>query len=206
MRSIILSLSTVFNRKSLIDKILDIEFFFFDQVRSNALDPCTADEEDFFNQRRAQFVPWGSYTLKSYLGDLELALKDGKNPVAQKYLCMDSSHPMKGTTFHIDRIVDRNVAWQTAMNVQYPHFMSQGRALNAGEAEEIAFDNYLRCELVSYSSRTVRLLHADVEQMHQMGINMCEVIYDALVKQYGYPSLAAGEADVRNASSRSPEH
>ena len=196
------------NRRTLIDKILDIEFFFFDKVRSNALDPCTADEEDFFNQRRAQFVPWGSYTLKSYLGDLELALKEGKNPVAQKYLCMDSSHPMKGTTFHIDQIVDRNIAWQTAMIDQYPHFMSQGRALNAGagEVEEIAFDNYLRCELASYSSRTVRLLHADVEQMHQMGINMCEVIYDALVKQYGYSSLTAAEAVMRNASRGSREH
>lgn len=195
------------NRKTLIDKILDIEFFFFDQVRSNALDACTADEDDFFNQRRAQFVPWGSYTLKSYLGDLELALKEGKNPVAQKYLCMDSSPPMKGTTFHIDQIVARNVTWQTAMMVQYPHFMSQGRALNAGsgEVEGIAFDNYLRCELTSYSPRTVRLLYADVEQMHQMGINMCEVIYDALVKQYGYPSLTAAEAEVRNASRKSPE-
>ena len=196
------------DRKTLIAKILNIEFLFFDQVRSNALAPCTADEADFFNQRRAQFVPWGSYTLKSYLGDLELALKEEKNPVAQKYLCMDSPHPMEGTNFHIDQIVDRNIAWQTAMIVQYPHILSQGRALTAGagEREEVAFDNYLRCELASYSSRTVRLLHTDVEQMHQIGINMCEVIYDALVKQYGYSSLTAAEAVMRNASRGSPEH
>ena len=194
-------------RKILIDKILNIEYYFFDQVRSNALSSCTADEDDFFNQRRAQFVPWGSYTLKSYLGDLELALKEGKNPVAQKYLCMGASQPVKATNFHLDQIVDRNVAWQATMIKQYPHFMSQGRALtdSPGEDEEISFDNYLRCELASFSSRTVRLLHADVEQMHQMGINMCEVIYDALVKQYGYPSLSAAEAAMRNASSKSPE-
>ncbi|MGD9136518.1 MAG: DUF4125 family protein [Desulfobacterales bacterium] len=194
-------------RKILIDKILNIEFYFFDQVRSNALLSCTADEDDFFNQRRAQFVPWGSYTLKSYLSDLELALKEKTNPVAQKYLCMGSSQPMKATNPHIDQIVERNLAWQTAMMAQYPHFMSQGRALTdgAGEVEEVAFDNYLRCELASFSTRTVRLLHADIEQMHQMGINMCEVIYDALVKQYGYPSLSAAEAAMRNASSKSPE-
>lgn len=184
------------DRKALIDKILQMEFHFFEATRARALEACAADEAEFVRQRRAQFVPWGTFTLKSYLGDLERALKTGANPVEHKYNCMESAPSEACASPQIERIVARNVTWRAALNARYPRFMARGRELasTGDEQAEIAFDTYLRCELASYSPRTVGLLHADVEQMHRIGVNMCEEIYDALVKQYGYPSLAAAEA------------
>lgn len=73
--------------------------------------------------------------------------------------------------------------------------MSGARLLtDEGEpAEMTSFETYARSELRTYSIRTLELLRADMMLMHAWGGNWSEEVYEVLVRESDYPSLAEAE-------------
>ena len=73
--------------------------------------------------------------------------------------------------------------------------MSGARALSGGQPgiDWPSFENYLRCELESYSERTLESLSNDVNALKEKGKNMSDEIYTYLVKKKGYQSLEEAE-------------
>jgi hypothetical protein len=96
----------------------------------------------------------------------------------------------------IDQILRLTIGWQEEMFRKYPGVMSGARPLT-GEGERngiTSFETYGRGELGTYSPRTLRLLHSDMILAKERGANWSEVIYDFLVKNSGYQSLAEAES------------
>jgi len=187
-------------REDLIEEMLSIELEMFLSVPTERRSSCQEYPESFKLHRRAQFSAWSDQTLASYLADLREAKEQGRNLMTHKYARMDDLIPVahggesEGSR-SIDDIVRIHYSWQEEMFSKYPALMSGARPLGSGDdaARATSFETYLRGELDSYSERTLALLKADMVSMREGGLNMSEVVYEFLVKQLGYATLADAE-------------
>jgi hypothetical protein len=187
-------------REDLIEEMLSIELEMFLSVPTARKSSCQDYPESFKLHRRAQFSAWSDPTLESYRSDLRDARSKGLNLMTHKYARMDDLIPeahggdSEGRR-NIEEIVRIHYRWQDEMFGKYPVFMSGARPLGSGEDSDRAtsFETYLRGELDSYSERTLALLKADMVSMRERGLNMSEAVYESLVKQLGYASLADAE-------------
>jgi hypothetical protein len=156
---------------------------------------CQQYPESFKLHRRAQFSPWSMETLGSYLEDLHEAQDVGKNLMRLKYARMQNLLARQNTNPLIDEIVRLKINWQKEMFRKYPAVMSGARPLTdeSEAAQMTSFETYARGELETYSDRTLELLHADLRLKLEQGVNMSEEVYEVLVRENGYPSLAEAE-------------
>jgi hypothetical protein len=183
----------------IIDAILEIELAMFLTVNPQPTSSCQEYPESFKLHRRAQFAPWSVATLGSYLEDLREAQEAGKNLMRQKYARMQGLFEHPNPIPLLEEIVRLKIDWQKEMFLKYPAVMKGARPLSdAGlSAQMTSFETYAREELATYSNRTLKLLHADLLSKRDQGINMSEEVYDYLVRQSGYPSLAAAECRLK---------
>ena len=189
----------------IIEAIQEIELAMFLTVNPTPTSSCQEYPESFKMHRRAQFAPWSLETLTSSLDDLHAAQDSGKNLMRLKYARMQGLILCLNANPLIDEIVRLKIDWQKEMFRRYPAVMSGARPLaDAGEvAQMTSFETYARGELETYSDRTLELLHADMLARRERGSNWSEEVYEALVQESGYPSLA--EADRRLAQRRENE-
>lgn len=179
----------------IIEAILEIELAMFLTVNPQPTSSCQEYPESFKLHRRAQFFPWSLETLGSYLEDLREAQAIGENLMRLKYARMqgliagEHPHPL------IEEIIRLKIDWQKEMLRKYPGVMSGARPLtDKGEAASMtSFETYARGELETYSNRTLELLCADMMLVHERGGNWSEEVYEVLVRESGYPSLAEAE-------------
>jgi hypothetical protein len=182
-------------KDSVINEIMKIELDMFLTVNSQKTSSCQQYPDTFRLHRDAQFSTWSPDTLKSYLHDLLAAQGAGKNLMRLKYARMQGLEPSWNANPIIEEIVRLQIAWQKEMFRKYPTLMSNARPLtNEGESMQMtSFETYTRAELETYSSRTLKLLHADLLLKLEKGINMSEEVYEFLARESGYPSLAEAE-------------
>ena len=182
-------------KKSLVDRILEIELRMFLSVSSREKASCQDHPEEFRRNRRAQFSAWSEATLSSYYNDLLLAEKDGKNLMTLKYGRMDDLVPCINDDPLIERIVDVQLMWQKEMFEKYPNVMGGARTLESSGDTPVhtSFATYLRGELETYSHETLRLLYEDVKRCQKNNENMNQTLYTYLVQTYGYRSLEEAE-------------
>ena len=182
-------------KEALIDRIIEIELDMFLSVPADDVYSCQLNPEGFRLHRRAQFSIWSGDTLQSYFEDLEQAGKDGLNLMTIKYARMEGL--IAGGKFNpqIEKIMAIQLQWQRDMIARYPHLMAGARHLTESDDadDNTSFETYLRGELETYSDNTLKLLHEDLLGYLQMGVNGSERIYEYLVKEMGYNSIA--EAD-----------
>lgn len=179
----------------IVEAILKIELAMFLTVNPQQTSGCQEYPESFKLHRRAQFSPWSLETLGSYLEDLREAQAIGKNLMRLKYARMQGLIGGENTSPLIDEIVRLKIDWQKEMFRRYPAVMSGARPLSAEDesAQMTSFETYARGELETYSNRTLDLLHADLRLKLEQGVNMSEEVYEFLVRESGYPSLAEAE-------------
>jgi hypothetical protein len=182
-------------KERVIDAILEIELAMFLTVNPQKTSSCQESPESFRLHRSAQFSTWSPETLRSYLEDLLSAQGDGKNLMRLKYARMQGLEPSRNAEPIVDEIVRLQIVWQKEMFRKYPALMSNARPLSDGvePAQMTSFETYTRAELETYSSRTLKLLHAELLLNLEKGVNMSEEVYEFLVRQSGYPSLAEAE-------------
>lgn len=192
-------------KKNLIDVILDIELRMFLSVSTREKAICQDHPDEFKRNRRAQFSTWSKETLSSYLNDLTLAEKNGKNLMTLKYGRMENLIPCLNDDPLIDKIVDAQLMWQKEMFEQYPNLMRGARAVDSRSDTVLhtSFATYLRGELETCSHETLQLLYADVKRYRKGHMNMNQILYTFLVKSYGYRSLEEAERAAGNSGQSS---
>lgn len=182
----------------LIEKIVDIEYRMFMSVNAEGPATCREDAEAFRIHRKSQIAQWSAETLENYLRDITEAEKAGQNLMTVKYARMDNLIPPVNTSDYIDKITEILIPWQEEFIRLYPRFMQKGRPLRSTDEGEgmVSFETYLRCELETYSERTLASLYGDVLRYRQQGKNMSRESYEYLVRALGYESLEKVEASL----------
>jgi len=187
-------------RTELIEKILEKELKMFLTVPVRQKAACQEHPESFKTMRRAQFLMWSEKTLESYLKDLEMAEKEGRNLMTEKYARMDNLIPPKNQDPLIDKIVNIQCKWQEEMFRKYPKLMRGARPVYSSQDSpfQTSFETYLRGELETYSHNTLASLYDDIVGMQKEGKNMAEELYKQLVMDLGYESLEEAEEAAKN--------
>ncbi|BCS95342.1 hypothetical protein DSLASN_09740 [Desulfoluna limicola] len=190
-------------KKEIIKKILEGEWEMFSTVNDKAdSDPlaqggptCRDFPEEFKLHRTAKLMAWSEKTLISYLDDINEAQNIRRNLMTYKYARMDNLIPSENNSPYIDKISKIQLQWQREFIEKYPRIMSGGRALSGGEpgTDWASFETYMRCELESYSEKTLQSLFQDIESLRVSGKSMSEEIYKVVVQQKGYKSLEEAE-------------
>ena len=83
--------------QDIIEQVLDIELYMFQRVRSAAPAPCQSVPDNFRKIRGSIYEMWTKEMLQSYLNDLQVAQKKGRNLVTEKYARMDNLIPPLST-------------------------------------------------------------------------------------------------------------
>ncbi len=179
----------------IIEQIIALELEMFLAVPAGGENSCQKNPEAFCRHRRVQFTPWSNKTLQSYLTDLESAQFDERNLMTHKYVMMDNpKHQVKQNPL-VEKIVLCQLTWQKEMFLKYPHVMGGARPLKKStDADSMtSFETYLKCELKTYSDKTLALLYQDITDKQKCDINMAEETYELLVQATGYSSLKQAE-------------
>lgn len=177
-------------KKQLIEQILEIEMKMFLATPSREHAVCQDSPDGFILTRGSVFELWSTETLESYLDDLKQAEADNRNLMAEKYARMENLLPCQNINPAIDEIVEIETAWQDAVRDQYPHLMDGRPETGICKAE---FDVYLRCELETYSRRTLKRYLANDYDYLEREVNQAEEKYRLIVRKLGYASLEEAE-------------
>jgi len=190
-------------KEQVINEIIQNEWVMFSSVNKAAgqsFKPsehpsCQDFPDEFRLHRESKLLPWSRQTLNSYLKDLVRARDLGKNLMTYKYARMDNLIPCENKSPRIEAIADQLVKWQKGFMEKYPGIMSGARPLSGGRpgVDWASFENYLRCELETYSEKTLEYLFLDIMTMKQQGKSMSEEVYAHLVGKKGYVSLDQAE-------------
>ena len=181
---------------NLVNKIVEKEHRMFLAVPADREYSCRADDESFRIHRTSQFVTWSEETLGSYLGDLREAERNEKNLMTLKYARMDNLIPPVSINPLIRQIAAVQKTWQKEVFEEFPKFMSRARPLERNNDGPMgtSFETYLQSELETYSDRTLKLLHRDIQELQESGRNMSKESYEYLVRALGYASLREAES------------
>jgi hypothetical protein len=147
--------------------------------------------------------------LHSYYEDCENALREGRNLMFEKY------GRMMATTFPeeyedikgylpdvtdkeklVEKIVAINLEWDEKMLEEYPNLRNRGRVLTTAEDGIMAgssMESYLRCELLSYSVKTLELIWKETESAYKRGESLLKQTITNETLFYGYQSLEEAE-------------
>jgi hypothetical protein len=200
-------------KETLIERIVDLEWTMFRQVRGQGGPaPCQQDRRTFEVMRRGQALSWSPETLESYLEDLEAAQATGRNLITEKYARMMASttpaeyaqlgthlpHLEAASLALIDAIVANVLEWEHALEVAYPNVLRRGRPLlrSADRPGVTSLETYLRGELATYSDRTLKYYHAHIQQQVAAGINGARITLEYMVCRSGFASLAEAEQAI----------
>lgn len=167
-------------KEELIAEILDLEWEMFASLRAEGeTASCQEDPGTFRLMRTASFLTWSETTLASYLTDLRLAAARGRNLMAEKYARMQGSVPALNPEAAplIERIVRIECRWAEEFLRKNPG-ERLGRPIYARDEApgRISSETYSRCELETYSMRTLDYYYGDVLAMSARGENRVESI------------------------------
>jgi len=195
------------NKDVLIKKIVAAEWDMFQGV--NNIDgqraSCQEDPKTFEIMRSSQFKSWDEDVLESYLDDLESAVKDDRNLLAEKYArMMASTSPLEYAKIKhllppldpeipklIDQILEIVCEWEKELVEKYPDIIKRGRQLESVDDNLLATSKmtYYRGELCTYSLNTLRILYDSIKKMKLDNVNGSKVILEETAKRYGYHSI-----------------
>ena len=195
-----------------IKEITDIEWEFFQLTQNEGgRSSCQDNRPAFQITRESQFKVWPQEALESYLHDLQLAQSQNRNLVEEKYArMMEYTAPEAYAQIKqylppiapeaqaiVNDVCQIHVDWQLDFAPRYPALSGQGRATTQ-QANDSAtsMEVYWRCELATYSLRTLELYQAFVHEQKAKGVNLNQSIMEYTVKAYGYANLEEAEARI----------
>lgn len=166
---------------------------------------CQNDMRQFAMNRLGQFLTWNEEMRQSYYQDLVEAERFGWNLLTEKYarmmkytapqeyarLCNRLPVISEQKEYLVNKIVKQQLIWQEEYNRLYPKVSRGSRPTNKSGDEDwvTSFETYLRCELYTYSERTLNAYLHHVEDMVGRGINMTILNLEFMAKLYGFSCL-----------------
>ena len=203
-------------REQLVEDIVRREWAMFGKVHGlGGRAACQEDPETFAIMRRSQALTWPDEALESWRDDLETAERDGRNLLSEKYAwMMEDTFPQEFlrirdclaapdavTLERINEMTATHVQWKREAMELYPLLAGRGRILRTCDAGawtgETSFETYIRGEFMTYSARTVALLHGHTLRQRAEGINAALLTLEQQVRQYGYATLEEAEERLR---------
>lgn len=191
--------------KSIAELILK-EWKQFRQVHNEGgMASCQQNMRGFAMNRLAQFLTWDDEMRQSYYADLEEAERYGWNLLTEKYARMmrytapeqyaKMCNRLPVISEQKERMVEKIVAiqlrWQNEFTRLYPKVARGSRPTgHSSDADYVtSFETYLRCELFTYSERTLQAYLKHAEALEQKGINMTILNLEFMAKLQGVSSL-----------------
>lgn len=199
-----------FTKQNKIDTIIQLEWAFFDQVQNiGGRAECQDDFHTFEIMRKSQFLCWSDALLDSYCYDLLSYQEHQGNPIALKYAYMmqytspeeyaliASQLPSvsEATLQLIQKITDVQTQWSEEFYSTHPNLMMRSRPPRSAQDSiyEVSSETYLRCELYTYSERTLRLYEEHLQHLQAEHKNLVEMVFECTAKLYGYASAEEAE-------------
>ena len=180
----------------------------FQQVRNEGgRASCQNHMKEFVMNRLAQFLTWDDAMRESYYEDLTEAESVGWNLLTEKYArMMRYTAPAQYAALcnrlpvisePKERLVEKIVAIQ--LKWRYPRVARGSRPTDhSADADYVtSFETYLRCELYTYSERTLRAYLSHAEELARRGGNMTIQNLEYMAKLYGFSSLQEMEEHSR---------
>jgi len=197
--------------------IIDREWKMFKNVNNiGGKASCQENYATFLINRMSQAESWSEPTLDSYLNDLEIAEKDGRNLLSEKYARMMAStspvdykriahlltHISDEVLSLVDQIVYIVLEWEIELANQFPNIVQRGRPLFSSQdtPNVTSLETYLRGELLTYSPKTLELYYNNVLKQKSENMNGSKIILENMVKQYGYTSLQQANEKIMTRS------
>jgi hypothetical protein len=164
----------------LIDKIVGIELWMFQKVRTIEPSLCQERLDTFKLMREMGHSVLSLETLTSYLKDLEKAKCTNRNLVTEKYARMSNMIPPLNQSSALNDIMVIESSWMKELEQKYPSILKQNSKY---------FERYLSDELETYSNETLNLYLNDIVKAKAAKRNLVEERYLYLFKKLGYNSL-----------------
>lgn len=198
-------------REQLIFDVAQTEWDLFQHVyNTGGRASCQDDPDTFFKMRMSQWMVYSDEVLHSYYEDCKKALEEGRNLVFEKYgRMMESTFPEEYDEIKehlpdvsdkrelVEKIVKINLEWDADMLRDYPNLRARGRVLTTAEDGIMAgssMESYLRCELLTYSMRTLELIYQETVAAYEKGESLLKQTIANETLFYGYGSLEEAEA------------
>ena len=163
--------------------------------------------------RLAQFLTWDDAMRESYYEDLTEAESVGWNLLTEKYarmmrytapaqyaaLCNRLPVISEPKERLVEKIGAIQLKWQEDYARRYPRVARGSRPTDhSADADYVtSFETYLRCELYTYSERTLRAYLSHAEELARRGGNMTIQNLEYMAKLYGFSSLQEMEEHSR---------
>ena len=163
--------------------------------------------------RLAQFLTWDDAMRASYYEELTEAESVGWNLLTEKYarmirytapaqyaaLCNRLPVISEPKERLVEKIVAIQLKWQEDYARRYPRVARGSRPTDhSADADYVtSFETYLRCELYTYSERTLRAYLSHAEELARRGGNMTIQNLEYMAKLYGFSSLQEMEEHSR---------
>ena len=181
------------DKQDLIKEIVEHELEMFLGVQAREKASCQENPDGFKFYRGATFSVWSKEALSSYREDLITAKSEGRNLLTLKYARMENLIPVINENEVIYKIVDITIGWLKEMARKYPNIQSRGRSIEEDGPTFTSTKTYLRCELETYSNKTLEHYYHNLQDFLGRGENLSEKICLAMVSGYGFSSLQEAE-------------
>jgi len=180
-------------RQELMEKIIGMELEMFLSVRASEPAACQEHPDTFKIMRWMAHSVLPGEVLMSYLNDLQEARRTDRNFMTEKYARMENKIPKMKESRLIDEIVQVESHWLRSLTEKYPLTF---------KGETAGFENYLACELETYSDRTLELYHQVILEAKTAKRNLVEERYNNLFEKLGYGSIEGREEQARRETSK----
>lgn len=199
-------------RRAAIEKtVVFLEWQMFQKVQGiNGRAACQDNMETFVIMRTSQFESWDMEVVESYLKDLQDARNNGRNLMVEKYAyMMEETDPEYFASIRhilptisekkkimVEKILVHYREWVQEFAIHYPNIRKNGRQADMTDLTgRASLFNYLKCELYTYSERTLELYCGSIIQ--QPELNRYWLSMEKMAEAYGYKTLDEAEEALK---------
>ncbi|MEL7654450.1 MAG: DUF4125 family protein [Bacillota bacterium] len=201
-------------RNFIIERMLRVEWEMFQRVGGiGGKAGCQQDWNTFHIMRYSYYNAWSNELIRSYIRDLEEAVRDERNLVTEKYAYMmeytDPAYFSSSLAPHlpeideetrslINEIAEYLVGCDKEFALRYPKLSRKGRPIEAARdnVTETSAETYTKGELRTYSKYTLKIFKDYIKKCKEEGTNFAFLVKDKMVKMYGYDSIDDAESKM----------
>lgn len=200
-------------RNLIIEQIIRVEWEMLSNVDNiGGMAECQNDWKTFHIMRYSYYNAWSDLMIRSYMRDLDDAVREERNLVTEKYAYMmeytdreyydcnlkpylpKQDEELKGL---IEEITAYLISFENEFAQKYPKLSQKGRTIQGQDRKgETSEEVYIKGELRTYSKYTLQIFLDYLKKCREEGKNFVNLVKDKMVKLYGYESVEDAEFKI----------